>query len=239
MKKRYIALATLIALILPALATSVAETRIEAGQVALQSIPTAQTEVSIPIRVTDGGLAGIKLIVTYDEALTYKGYTRAGLTNENANPESFIQENTGYATKKVCIVLASAENWTDGSGETGELINLHFTVPANAPVKLYRVGLSVEGEGDAIAVEGGVEGNIVIAVELTDGGISVGFMLGDVNGDGAIDNKDVILILRDVEGIIKLSSQGILAGDLDGKGGIDRNDAVVLINKIVQTIGAS
>ena len=52
--------------------------------------------------------------------------------------------------------------------------------------------------------------------------------LGDVNGDGAVDAGDAVLISRYDAGFITLTSEQLEAGDVNGDGAVDAGDAVLI-----------
>jgi hypothetical protein len=60
--------------------------------------------------------------------------------------------------------------------------------------------------------------------------------LGDVNGDGARDILDVILILNHIVGSSSLSGSGLAAADIDANGAVDVLDSVGLQNHIVAPV---
>ena len=68
----------------------------------------------------------------------------------------------------------------------------------------------------------------VVKITVIDADSHTGISLGDVNGDGNIDNKDVVALLRYVSG------SGVIikdAADMNGDGAIDLTDAIIVVYK--------
>lgn len=53
-------------------------------------------------------------------------------------------------------------------------------------------------------------------------------LLGDVNGDGAVDAGDAVIISRYDAGFITLTAEQLEAGDVNGDGAVDAGDAVII-----------
>lgn len=62
-------------------------------------------------------------------------------------------------------------------------------------------------------------------------------VIGDVDDNGRIDIRDVLLILRSAVGLIQLSSRQKLAGDVDGEGYVNHYDAELLLRKLAGLSG--
>ena len=58
-------------------------------------------------------------------------------------------------------------------------------------------------------------------------------ILGDANGDGKVDYKDAMLVLRASVGLEKLDEDGKIAGDVDGNGKLDYKDAMKILRASV------
>ena len=57
-------------------------------------------------------------------------------------------------------------------------------------------------------------------------------VIGDVNGDGIIDGKDIMEISNDIVGNKKLDNLGSLSGDIDNNGKMDIRDVIKMGNYI-------
>ncbi|MBQ1519918.1 MAG: dockerin type I repeat-containing protein, partial [Clostridia bacterium] len=55
------------------------------------------------------------------------------------------------------------------------------------------------------------------------------FLLGDVNGDGAVDSSDALLLLRASMGLAELDEAQLSAGDMNGDGAADTTDALLIL----------
>jgi hypothetical protein len=55
---------------------------------------------------------------------------------------------------------------------------------------------------------------------------------GDANGDGAVDVRDVILLLKSVAGLATLTPQQAAAGDVSGDGVVTIKDVVILLRRV-------
>ena len=66
--------------------------------------------------------------------------------------------------------------------------------------------------------------------------ISTMLMIGDVDGNGKIDVKDAILVLKHVVKLIELESLDRKASDTKGDKNIDVNDAILILKYIVGLI---
>lgn len=62
------------------------------------------------------------------------------------------------------------------------------------------------------------------------------YTLGDVNGDGKIDMKDVAMMRQSIVGTVTLTSQQQQSADVDGNGKIDMKDVVKVRQYIVGTV---
>ena len=52
---------------------------------------------------------------------------------------------------------------------------------------------------------------------------------GDVNGSGAIETGDALLILRYMLGVETLTEEQLAAADFDGSGTVDQADALLIL----------
>ncbi len=60
--------------------------------------------------------------------------------------------------------------------------------------------------------------------------------LGDVNGDGAIDTADAVLVLQRAAELIDDNALNAAAADVNGDGAIDTADAVLILQKAAELI---
>ena len=58
-------------------------------------------------------------------------------------------------------------------------------------------------------------------------------MRADVNGDGVIDLRDAVLLMRAAIGTYELTSVGSLAHDINGDGVINITDAITIMRQVL------
>jgi sugar lactone lactonase YvrE len=124
------------------------------------------------------------------------------------------------------VLRVSAAAATTVSGSDAYLL-VKVTVPATAsPGTVYKVGFA-----NATAVVNGKE----VQVLGTEGAVTVRQPItpGDLNGDGKVNVKDVILALQIQVGLITATAEQIAAGDLDGNGRVSIADVVRLLRAVV------
>ncbi|MCD8090747.1 MAG: dockerin type I repeat-containing protein [Clostridiales bacterium] len=73
----------------------------------------------------------------------------------------------------------------------------------------------------------GIEESDAVIIALYDG---VPFKAGDVNRDGAVDEKDAALLLKYLSGTAEINGTQLAAGDADSNAVIDLTDAVAILN---------
>lgn len=76
--------------------------------------------------------------------------------------------------------------------------------------------------------------------KLLPGGQTIAFTLGDINGDGQIDQDDIELLRHLVEDTAigqflreRMATDELLACDLNGDGSVDQGDLALLCNKLI------
>ncbi len=105
----------------------------------------------------------------------------------------------------------------------GAVAELTFTVKADAETGTS-AGFSLEKVAvcDKTFVNDAVKVQTGEAPEVTVGTAAV---LGDVNGDGKIDNLDANLVYRYFNGKVTLTDEQLAAADVNGDGEVDNLDA--------------
>jgi hypothetical protein len=61
-------------------------------------------------------------------------------------------------------------------------------------------------------------------------------LLGDVNGDGQIDSRDAILVLRSIVKLENLNKAQLTSADVTGDGTIDSRDATLILQRIINLV---
>lgn len=193
------------ALPLTLLALAVLAARPAPGEVAAQEIVVRAgeldaaavgpgAEVSIPVRVIlegGGGLnvASISLRLRWDPgALEYLGVEGAGFGS--------LTVNEADATAGLLRIAAYS---TTGSTTSFDLARLRFRAAPGAAGPGGTVGVPLHIEVTALGDEGG--SSVAAAATAIGCALCVADLLGDVNGDGAVDILDAQQIARQVVGL--------------------------------------
>ena len=62
-------------------------------------------------------------------------------------------------------------------------------------------------------------------------------LVGDINGDGKIDSKDAVLVLKSyAESLVSGNKSTDLAGDINNDGSVDSKDAVIILKYYAATL---
>ena len=179
--------------------------------------------LTVPILVNDASeIAGAEIVVTYDpEVLTALEVKTTDLTQDFSIADSVSQG-------KVAITLASGEGISEGSGN---LVDIVFKITGSS------------GDSTSLVLKKAKlydEGTNPISVETEDGKVRVIGLKADVNGDGVIDVRDVILCLRISAGlsIPKDLDEGyaIWAADVNEDGKVRSGDALLILYRVLERL---
>lgn len=204
---------------------------IDGSDAEITALPGDITKIAVRL-VNNVTVSSIKISLTFDENLT--------VAEENGDPKVLFpikedEENSTDLCKAVfdekngCLVL----NWMRGDGEkTGDCV-------------FAEVYVQVSGQAqpdDFMQVTAYINPNDIfdknynnIEYELISGGVKVSnFTVGDVDGNGKLNNKDVTALFRYITGIY--SEKDILkaAADFDGDGKTNNKDVVLLFRYITE-----
>lgn len=64
----------------------------------------------------------------------------------------------------------------------------------------------------------------------------INHVLGDVDGNGTIDSRDAILVLRSIIQLEELNTDQLASADVTGDGTIDSRDAILILQRIINLI---
>lgn len=184
-------------------------------------------EVKIPITLKKNpGIVSMTLEVTYDsDVFTLTGVNDTGLlagsmhSDVYSSPYTLTWEND---TSRVNFDV------------TGEIVELVFQVSDSAEVGTYKFDLKTPKDG--IYNLNGTD----IEFEMISGSCQISnYLLGDVNGDGEVTNKDRLMLSRylakwDGYGIDKLVFE---AADINGDGEITNRDRLLLSRHLAKWDG--
>ena len=76
-----------------------------------------------------------------------------------------------------------------------------------------------------------------IGVRVEGGVFRISGIMGDVNGDGEVDVRDVIVLVNIILGKVVPGASQFWAGDLNGDGSLDVRDVILLVNRILGRVG--
>ena len=162
------------------------------------------------VTITDGGLSGTKVTVTYiaDESGGGGGTTMTFTKSVNENNTTVKQTSTNafiVTSDKACMALVKTQN------NKGEIV---WERLASSPVV---------GNDKAREFTVNQTGEIEVVVAY----------IGDANGDKDINVRDARRIVNSIIGSVTLSSLEEKLADVDGKAGVNVRDARAIINSIM------
>ncbi len=184
-------------------------------------------EVSVTISVEDNpGFVSMLLSVHYDtNALRLKSVSDKGLVPGamHSNDLTMMPYRLNWAND------TASENIT----ANGDIVVLTFEVLENAPIGKTKIEVSYRSEYDNIL---DVEFNPVY-FEVNAGEIDISnVLIGDVDGNGVITQKDRMVLARYIAGWTGYSIDE-LAADVDGNGVITQKDRMILARYIAGWAG--
>lgn len=176
-------------------------------------------DVIVPIGMNDvSTVTGGDMTIIYDKSiLTVKEIKTTSLTT-NAN----IQPNTN-TPGEIQIAIAGSNPLSGGSGT---LIDVVFTVSASA-----KPGTETPVTFKKAAIYDATPKDIPIITK--DGKVKIGqsCVKGDANGDGVINSKDAIIVLRIAAGLTQPTEEQKCSADANGDGVINSKDAIIVLRK--------
>ena len=174
---------------------------------------SAGKEVKVKISLKNNpGIASLKLVVTYDPALTLTGI-------------EYGDELGGMAQEPEKLDSPVILNWFNGKANTyGDIVyaTLTFTVSENAEAGKKLGITAVYDQDDLYNID---EENIFFAV--SDGSVTViTHKPGDINDDGSVNNKDVTALFKYLSGWDIVINEE--AADINGDGNKNNKDITLL-----------
>ena len=193
------------------------------------------TEVEVPVVVSDiDPEIGISAIIASFEVegaeIKADGVKVGDLPGDNLVIAQFEDNDVVY--------------WADAAGiknDTVQFVTLTVSIPEDAKVgDVYTVKVSVNQDADMyLSVENGDDGNrISYGAVGVSGTITVvsakepAGIPGDVNGDGALNAKDVVAIMKHLVGKTPENFDE-KAADYNGDGSVNAKDVVKLMKDII------
>jgi len=215
------------------------EQEIVLSSIAVYSSPS-KTNYYIGDSFSSNGLS-IRLI--YSDGSTENittGFSTSGFTSTTSGTKAVTVAYQGYTdtftvTVKTPNITLSSSNKNMSVGDTSTI--MATTTPSGQSVTWTSSNTSVATvSGGTITAK--ASGSATITAKFTYNGIvysatctitvEKSMLLGDINGDEAIDAGDAVLISRYDAGFITLTAEQLEAGDVNGDGTVDAGDAVII-----------
>lgn len=208
------------------------------------------TRVKIPVNITENsGFVSLQLDVSYDaaslkligweegEIFPYTGSATAAADKRNANNYTAYSAQD-FASNPFRIMYTDGDAVKDTTA-TGKLITLVFEAigKTNNTFDVEATVVSVLSQGttnvDPTENEVAIPDDVTTSSTATAGGVSVtGYKKGSVNGDGAVNNDDVVLLIRHMMIGLPLNYGG-QAADFTADGTVNNDDVVRLIRHMM------
>lgn len=182
---------------------------------------TAGAVVDVTVEITNNtGILGATLGFTYDSGLTLlnatEGEAFSALTM--TKPGKFVSP---------CRFVWDGQEITQKDVKDGIILTLQFKIDENAEAGTeYSINMSYK-KGDILDADLNS-----VDVKLVNGSVGVvDFLPGDLDGDGIVNTKDIVLLRRDIAGGYdqKVNSA---AGDVDNNGERNTRD-IILVRRYV------
>ena len=148
------------------------------------------------------------------------------LTIDSALPIASVTSDYSieYNEDEKCVIVWDEDGESFGNGV---LMTIHFDLNADPTPDAgeYDVNLVIEDvtDGDGETIEATAQGGKVIIKNRA----------GDVNRDGMIDNRDVVMLARYLVRITQFDDDQIALADYNGDGHVSNSDLVKLCRFIV------
>ena len=182
--------------------------------------------VAVPIVITqNSGFISSRFIVNHPESIELIGWENGEIFGESENLTPAVENN---AIKNGIVVYYSNGTLLRNKTATGTLITLIYSVPDYVEAGDLDLTLKLMEIHKEDGVQSTLPEKINESCELVDGVISVAEkeeieqdVGGDVTGDGRLDLRDLIRMLK-YFGRVGVEMSG--AGDVNGDGRLDRKD---------------
>ena len=174
----------------------------------------AGATVKLGVALTDA--SGIKSLAVSD--LVYDDSALELIGGEWTVPNTALDDWNADLGKGVAALKEEANI-------DGEIFELTFRIKDQAKAGNYPVSLTVavkNAAGSIIPVEN-IPGKVTVAA---------GPVWGDVNGDGDVNMKDVLLLRKIIAGAEKVDEETEARADVDGDGNVNMKD-VLMLRKVI------
>lgn len=221
-------LALTLALGIPALAAEADETAVPeiTLSASAEKVPAGKT-VTLTLSLT-GELKDInsfEYYIKYDPAVVELTESKAAgdLTKIGTPPEANYKTGEEDTSEAVTVSAVKLEGDGKFTMSEGTIATFEFAVQSDAETGAS-AGFALEKVAvcDSTFVNDAVKVQTGEAPEVT---VGTAVVLGDVNGDGEIDNLDANLVYRYFNGKVTLTDEQLAAADVNGDGEVDNLDA--------------
>lgn len=230
--------AVLVCTCVPAVSASATETEFDVAVTANMSKATYGDTVTFTVAVENitasGGLLSVDVPFRFDSNVFEFVSKTVVYPSVWQNPQDF-----SYTTDKNGLLwlraLEDADNFTSTAGCTeSRAICFKVTLRVKTGAALGETAVTTNGDGVfEVACGTCADGQCTVAFGLGESRtITISDKasgIGDVNGDGNVDNTDAAIILRYDAGIIDLTGSQLKAGDVNGSGTVDNVDAARIL----------
>lgn len=201
---------------------------IDGGTSIKEAQPGEEVDVKVEL-INNPGISSLKAIISWPEKLTLVKAEYNIYNEEDKSAMIYLPEDEDWSAVSGSFPF----NWLSASNTvTGDVtfVTLTFRVsedaedgeflPVEALIRPYNVFSGLNTEVEFTLINGGVD--------------TFKYIIGDVNDDGAVNNKDVVALFRHVSGttpkvfILK-------AADVNGDGAVNNKDVVALF-RIVSSL---
>lgn len=184
--------------------------------VAIESVQTVAGEtVRIPVSVTKNkGMAGLSIQFNYDKSVF-------------ENPRIEDTEWGGYWNSNTNNGIKAIWLGTENETSTGHVFDLLLDVKDTAAEGSY----SITGAVDQDNTFNNNQQDVILAVQ--PGTVTVSqYLLGDVNLDGKVNNRDALMISQYVAEKITFNSTQLSAADFNGDGKVNNRDGFAIFQSV-------
>lgn len=237
--------------VMPMAVSAASGVKVEVGSVTVD-YSAGSTTALVPIRITENsGFISLQLDVEYDDkSMTLTGWTEGDIFPYQGNATAAADKHhkynyTAYSKAdfasnpfRVMYTATDAEATSDIT-KTGTLITLKFNVTgmtgSELPVSAKIVNALSQGTtsvSDPTKVEVPLPTDITASCSTTAGKIDItGYKTGSVDGNGVINNNDIIVLVNHIMWGDDIEYGGI--ADLNKDGRVNNGDIISLVNHIM------
>lgn len=205
--------------ILPMAALADGSTAFAVGTVS--GLPGA--EVELPVTISGSAFAAFTIEISYPGVLTFKG-----ISFGNAQIVDSVEgQDTSDITNGLYAINGNRITYVNGASVSGGTLTLKFAINDEGKAGDYDVSITVTEIRD---IDEQSLGSAVTPgkVTVTEAPAEPDYILGDVNGDGNVNSRDVRVLYQYTSRQIDAYAALRAAGDVNGDGNVNSRDVRVL-----------